>query len=1195
MKQSVLRLLSRRYFLIPAALLLLYTLLGFFVAPIALRWYLPIFSGNQLNSHAEVARISINPFLLTLDAKNFSLKGPDGEPLAGIGRLFLRFELGGLFDKTARFREFFLENPSINLVIDENGAFNFAQLAPQSSEKPVSNDSQSTNSKSTQSDPARVILENFAITNGLITITDRRVSSPASLAINDISLDLKALSTLRGRNGTYSLSARSGDGESVQWQGEISLVPFRSKGKVTCSGILAKTPWGFLRNNLNLDAPMGKINLSTDYHIDTSDATLQLVLENLRMDLGEFSLKLTEAEEVFFKLDKFDLESAKFDLASRTVQVGKILLDGGKLRLHIDNSGRMNIQRLVRNSAQDGKKQLPVPVPAGEPENQPESPAWTAILDSVEIKNIALGLEDLTRTAPLYADISSISIGTRAKVEAGRNIQVQLGGIDVDLAGVQLGNKNSPGSIFNVQRLLFEDCALDLAAQTITASSIRLNDGQLDAGLDRDGNLNLQSTFSGKSNEAQNADVPRQRQSNPKSGWKYLVKAFELKDFRSAITDYRVSEKPLYNIKGLNVRITGIDGKSPMGVELGFGVEQGGNLALQGKVDPSAQSVEVKVSVGDLSLAPVQLYLAPYITLTLQSATVSTEGIFRYGDPKSASRLGYEGNLSIGDLSLTQPGSNETYLGWGAMRMPKLKMALEPNSLQVDEIKLSKPVGELIIAEDRTINLTKILKQQPPAQSPPVSPKGSPAESARQSRPGLKQPEKREDSFPFNIDLVRIDEGNLVFADLSLFPKFMTRIHDLKGTITRLSSEKRGLSKIELTGGVDRYGLAKVSGALDLSDYKRSTELNLVFRNIEMAGITPYSGKFAGRKIKSGKLSTDLKYEIRDNKLVGDNKIIVDNLVLGEHVDSPNAVNLPLDLAVALLADSSGRIDIGLPISGDLDDPKFSVAPLVWKAITALISKTALAPFRALGGLFGGESHKLDTIPFDPGKAELMPPEKEKLKKVADGLKTKSKLMVIVQGRYSAEVDGNVLKELNLRSEVARQLGTQPVAGKDPGPLNLGDSKVRRVLEKMFTDRFGDKALDEINQAVKKGEISPRENTADAVERKKSKKNGLLSRAFSAVKVYKILPGGKSPEQSELLAGELYFRLVESDSLPEKDLLRLASDRGQVIIDELLHSSQIPNTRVQTAPAEPLSGDEGLSARLSLEPVSVSASEPVGK
>lgn len=426
----------------------------------------------------------------------------------------------------------------------------------------------------------------------------------------------------------------------------------------------------------------------------------------------------------------------------------------------------------------------------------------------------------------------------------------------------------------------------------------------------------------------------------------------------------------------------------------------------------------------------------------------------------------------------------------------------------------------------------------------------------------------------------------MVFADLGLKPKFMTRIHALKGTVGKLSSEKKSLSEIQLDGRVDQYGTAKISGALDINDFKRSTDITMVFRNVEMANISPYSGKFAGRRIKSGKLSLDLKYQIQTNKLVGDNKIIVDNLVLGEKVDSPDATNLPLDLAVALLADSNGRIDLGLPVSGELNDPQFSIGPIIWKAFVNIIIKAVTAPFRALGSLLGEGAEKFNAVEFDPGKAELLPPEKEKLKKMADALQKKPQLRLVIQGQYSPEIDGLELKQLNVGRAVLALMGVQPKPDEDLGPLDFGDSKVRGALEKLFTERFGPKALDELERGVKQGEIKPRATQEETgVDKETKKKRKGFARLWSSTKLYKIVPGAMSPDQSDVLAGEMFARLVESDPNPDEALSQLAGNRAQAIMAELQSTNAVPADRLQKADVQPLADEAGVSAKLSLDAV----------
>jgi hypothetical protein len=279
----------------------------------------------------------------------------------------------------------------------------------------------------------------------------------------------------------------------------------------------------------------------------------------------------------------------------------------------------------------------------------------------------------------------------------------------------------------------------------------------------------------------------------------------------------------------------------------------------------------------------------------------------------------------------------------------------------------------LIIGEDRSVNLAQVFKTEHPAADSPAA----------------TGPSKTADGnvFPVSIQKLRVDNGILDFADLSLTPQFGTQIHDLGGVVTGMSSTPDSRAQVQLGGNVDEYGLAKINGEINVFDPVAFTDIDMIFQNVEMSDLTPYSGKFAGGKIDSGKLSLNLGHKIDNGKLLGDNQIVVDKLKLGQPVKSPEAANLPLDLAVALLEDADGVIDIGLPVRGDLNDPKFSFGHLIGKALVNLITKIATAPFRVLGALVGGAAgENFDAIAFEPGDAAVPAPEREKLKKLAEAL-----------------------------------------------------------------------------------------------------------------------------------------------------------------------------------------------------------------
>jgi hypothetical protein len=379
----------------------------------------------------------------------------------------------------------------------------------------------------------------------------------------------------------------------------------------------------------------------------------------------------------------------------------------------------------------------------------------------------------------------------------------------------------------------------------------------------------------------------------------------------------------------------------------------------------------------------------------------------------------------------------------------------------MDALRIEQPTGKFIIYEDKTLNVKRIMRG-------PASPAGAPPLDAQPTAVAT----NASDAFPISIDRVSVDNANLDFADLSLKPQFGAHINSLSGVINGLSTNPSTTAQVEMDGKVDEFGSARIRGSVQPFRATDYTDLKLSFQNLEMNRLTPYSGKFAGRRIDSGKLSVDLEYKIKLRQLTGENKFVINQLKLGEHVDSPDALNLPLDLAIALLEDGDGVIDLDLPISGSLDDPEFSYGKIVWKAILNVFEKIVTSPFRLLGNLLGVSSQKLEAISFDPGSAALLPQEQEKLKSVSEGMAKRSSLSLSIVPAYDEALDKPALQELATRRDVLNDMGIKLNDGEQPGPLDLNNVKVQSSIENLLKERKGEgrnlKALESLKDYFKK-------------------------------------------------------------------------------------------------------------------------------
>ena len=278
---------------------------------------------------------------------------------------------------------------------------------------------------------------------------------------------------------------------------------------------------------------------------------------------------------------------------------------------------------------------------------------------------------------------------------------------------------------------------------------------------------------------------------------------------------------------------------------------------------------------------------------------------------------------------------------------------------------------------------------------------------------------------PVRIKSIAITGGSALFADYSITPSFATGIVGLKGTVTGLSSQADSRAKVKL-GGQGRPATRRSTSPArsTCSSAAKYTDVAMNFRNMELTTFNPYSGKFAGYNISKGKLSTELRYRVENRKLDAQHHIVVDNLEFGDKTDSKDAAPIPIKLAVALLKDRQGVIDLQLPVSGTLDDPKFRLGPIIWKALLGLLTKIVTAPFTALGALFGG-GEELAYVDFQAGSAELPANQAEQLSKLSQALAERPQLRLDVPVTLSAEQDSKAIAAATLHAQ-APQLSDAP-------------------------------------------------------------------------------------------------------------------------------------------------------------------------
>ena len=291
--------------------------------------------------------------------------------------------------------------------------------------------------------------------------------------------------------------------------------------------------------------------------------------------------------------------------------------------------------------------------------------------------------------------------------------------------------------------------------------------------------------------------------------------------------------------------------------------------------------------------------------------------------------MAYAGSATVADLALDD-STGVSLFGWKTLATDTLKASLSPNRVDIDELRLTAPVGRFAIAKDGTSNVSRAFAADPSsagAKSPPPSAESAPRTSAQEAAPGAKEEAEtgsgEEAAVAVAVRRVQVERGALDFSDASLSPEFVAKIVDLAGTANGLSSDREARSQFTLEGRVGEFGYARLfSGAFNPFTPRDRSTFRVQLRNMDLTTISPYAMRFAGYRIAAGRLALDLNYRVRASLIEGNNKITLDQFKLGERVESPDALKLPIELAVALLKDPDGTINLEVPVKGSLD-PQF--------------------------------------------------------------------------------------------------------------------------------------------------------------------------------------------------------------------------------------------------------------------------------
>lgn len=611
---------------------------------------------------------------------------------------------------------------------------------------------------------------------------------------------------------------------------------------------------------------------------------------------------------------------------------------------------------------------------------------------------------------PLVLEDGVVNLSTDYKFSLAKDTELLLNNTAVSVAPFAM---NAPDGrpLVRLERLDVSETSVDLAKQQVVVGKIRSNKLETWAAREKDGQLDWQKLFAAQpakpapKEAPATSDTPKAEPPAPSKPWQVLLKDVQLRDYRVHLADRAPKTQVALELGPLNLDLENFDSlnQSPFTLKLDTGLGKQGKILASGEVNLNPVSAKLKVNTQDIDLRVAQAYVEPFIRLEVRSGMLGSDLAVNL---KSVEPLAFSvtGKAQVDQLHTLDTLKSRDFVKWQKLTIDGLNYQ-HGDSLSIDKVNLLQPYARFMINDDRTTNIDDLLIPQPPASKSTEKAKAQSASS---------------NSKPLGIHVggIAINDGSANFADFSLTPHFATAVQQLNGQIGTIDSRQPKPAGVDINGKVDRYAPVTIKGAVNPFDPMASLDIATSFKRVELTTLTPYSGKFAGYRIRKGRLNLDLHYLITKGQLKAENKLVVEQLQLGEKVDSPDAVDLPIKLAIALLKDSDGNISIELPVTGDLNNPQFSVMPIVWQTLRNLIVRAATAPFKFIGGLIsGGDSQDLSNVSFAPGSSELSSDAQSSLTKLAAALKERPNLRLEIEGTAAQSSDGALIAQRRLDSE----------------------------------------------------------------------------------------------------------------------------------------------------------------------------------
>jgi Domain of Unknown Function (DUF748) len=1149
-----------------------FTLVGFFVLPPIVKSVLSKQLSENLHREVTIEQIKFNPYTLSISVRGLTIKDKgSSETFVSFGEIFLNFQISSALRRALIFSEIRLTQPYFKITRNQDESYNFSDLMEKKESKPPEKE---------KSKPLRFSLNNIRIENGSVDLWDGPKQIKHTVRELNIGVPFMSnIPSYINRFVQPHFSAKINDTPYVLEGTTKPFADSRETSfDINIKDLDIPYYLAYAPTKMNFKIVSALLDIQTKLSfIETKDKKPSITisgnvsLKKIAVDDGK--------NKPLFRLPLLGVSIAPSEPITKVIHLSKILIQSPELEIRRDEKGVVNVQTLfpetkeTKPAPKKAEESAPLSLDIDEIQlaggkvtfsDLSRSKPFKTILDPIEFKidhfsngkdkktayaltikteaRESIGLQGefsmdpldaegtleiksvpLKKYAPYYRDNilfdiedGRLDFSTRYKYAKGeKEPEISLPGISLSLSVLRCKKADENEDFLKIPAFSIKETELNMTKREMKIGVFATQKGELLIKRLPNGDMNILKLVAPSPVPAETA--PKERSSEvgtkpPEKPWLVSLRNLSVDNYTIRVEDQTNSEPVTLTAKNLKVKGQNIStAKNSKGrLALSLLLNDKGSISTTGTIGIEPMTADLKMELKGIEIPPLQPYFTDKVNINVTGGAISTAGDLSFASTeKKETKASYKGEAALTNFSSVDKLSGGDLLKFESLSFSDLNFGYTPLSVDIKGISLTDFYARVFIDSKGKINLQEIMKTEEPKQASP----SPPVQQAKiEPSSGENAPSK-----DIKIGQITLQGGRIDVLDQSVKPEFSMNLSEMGGRVSGLSAEANTTADVELRGKLNEYTPLEITGKINPLRDDLYVDIKARIKDFELSPTTPYAGKYVGYTIEKGKLSFDLKYLIVKRKLESQNTIFFDQFTFGEKVESATATKLPVKLAVALLKDRKGEIKLDLPVTGSLDDPKFSVWGVILKILMNLISKAATSPFSLLGAAFGG-GEELSYVEFDYGSSVIPESSAKKLQTIAKALIDRPSLKMDIEGHVDLEKDKDGLKQYFFNNKLRVQ---------------------------------------KLKETTKKGSPSI---PVDEVKMEPSEYGKYLKMAYKEEKFPK--PKTFIGMAKDLPVPEMEKLMLTHIEVKEGDLRTLASQRAMKVRDAILKSGQVEPERV---------------------------------